>query len=338
MPSDNELLKGQQIIGEGENEALDYVKNLFCISSYHFVYTVGNPIVIQLTDKNGYLFQFAFLSLVVNNQPKEDRLGGEGYVIEPELCKNKLAKEIVYTFTADDSGNVIPLNDVDVSYKCISTTCQIGTVKKESLEASFPQCVNGFLLARKEGYHPAKYMMSTNLNDETANVILEKYNNFSINVFVIENGKSRPLKSDETVVIDMKNELKDHTVSMIYPTQNGTQLIKGEYLVKLSLFEKGSFVVAGKTVTQCTSVPQSGVLGFLGFMEDKCFDFSTPDLNLEQVFGGGAEFTLNVENGKTINLYLIKTAVPKTVDDLDTAYATAQTAASNAAFKQPEII
>jgi len=337
IPSDGELLKGQQIIGEGENEALDYIKNLFCISSYHFVYTVGYPVIVQMTDKNGYLFQFSFLSLVVNNQPKENRVSGEGYVIEPELCNNKLANEKIFTFTADEKGNIIPLNDVGISYKCISTTCEIGKVKKDSLEAKFPQCVNGFLMARKEGYNPAKYMISTNTNDQEINMVLEKYINLSLNIFVIENGKSRSLKDSETVVIDLKNELKDHSLSMIYPAQNHVNLLEGNYSVKMSLFEKGSFIVVGKTITQCTSVPRAGVLGVLGFMEDKCFDFSSPDLKMDQVFGGGSEFSFNVEQGKSLNLYLLKTLVPKNVDDLSAAYATAKAASSDANFKQPEI-
>jgi len=338
IPSDGELLKGQQVIGDGENEALDYIKNLFCISSYHFVYTVGYPVLIQLNDENGYMFQFPFQVLIVNNQPKEDKAGGAGYAIEPELCKFKLAKETINTLTSDEQGNVIPLNDVDISLKCISTTCEIGRVQKNSIDTTFPQCVNGFLIARKDGYYPAKYQVSTNIENQEFNLILEKYLNFTLNISVIEqDGKIRSLNGRETVVIGMTNDLKGHNLNLIYPSETNANLLSGDYSVKLSLFEKGTFNLAGQKVNQCTDVPQGGLLGVIGLTEEKCFDFSTPDLKLDQVFGGGAEFSINVEKGKSLHMYLLKTDTPKNVDELNAAYDAAKAASLSANFKGPEI-
>lgn len=337
IPSDGELLKGQPMIGEGENEALDFIKGIFCLSSYHFVYTVGYPVVIQLADKNGYIFQFAILSLVVNNQPKENRLGGEGITIAPELCQNKLGKETVSTYSVED-GKVDPLNDVDLSFKCISTTCDIGRAESGTLIADFPQCLNGVVIAEKEGYHTAKYTMSTNFNDQQVSLMLEKYNNLTLNISVIEkDGKIRKLKDDENVVVEMNNAEKEHNIYAVYPTEKIVNVLQGEYSIKLSLFEKGSFQVEGKKTSQCTDIPKSGVLGLIGVMEEKCFDFQTPSLSLDQVFGGGAEFTLEVEKGNMLNLYLLKTDVPKNVDELDAAYTVSKTAALNPLFKQPEI-
>lgn len=337
IPSEGELLRGQQVIGEGENEALDYLKNLFCISSYHFVYTVGYPMIIQLSDINGNMFQFATLVLIVNNQPKEDKLAGEGITIEPELCKNKLAFETVRTYTADDKGNVIPLNDVDISYKCIRTTCNIGMTKDETLESYFPQCVNGYLIARKEGYAPTKYLVSTNTDNQEISLILEKYINFTINVSVVEDGKIRNVKDDETVVIEMKNEMKEQSLNLIYPTENKANLLKGEYSIKLSLFEKGSFDIAGKNITQCTDVPKAGLLGLLGLTEERCLELETPSVKAQQVFGGGSEFSIEIDKGAAINMYLLKIKTPANADELDAAYQTAKLYSLTQEFKAPEI-
>jgi hypothetical protein len=337
IPSEGNLLKGQPAVGEGENEALDFIKSIFCLSSYHFVYTVGYPVVIQISDNNGYLFQYPVLILVANNQPKENRLGGEGITVSPELCQNKLAKETVKTFSIDN-GKVDTLANAEIGFKCISTTCDVGMSEGGTLTAAFPQCVNGFLLASKEGYHPAKYMMSTNFDGQEVSLMLEKYNNFTLNILVIEkDGTTRKLKSDETVVVDMNNAEKEHRINVIYPGEDKIKALQGNYSVKLSLFEKGSFKVDGKVTTQCTTVPKSGIFGFLGLMEEKCFDFETPALNLEQVFGGGAEFSIDIEKGNVMKLYLLKTDVPKNVDELDAAYTVSKTAAINPLFKQPEI-
>jgi hypothetical protein len=337
-PSDGELLKGEPMIGEGENEALDFIKNIFCISSYHFIYSVSYPVLIQLTDKNGNIFQFPVLVVIANNQPKENRYAGEGITIVPELCSTKLAKETVNTFTSEN-GNISPLNGVDISFKCIATTCKIGQTSTDgTITAQFPQCLNGELSARKEGYHPEKYIMSTNFNDQEVSLTLEKYMNFTLNVSVIEkDGRTRRVKSDETVILEMKNDVKSHNVNVIYPSQENVYLLSGDYSAKLSLFEKGSFELKGQQVSQCTNVPKEGIFGFMGFMEEKCISFETPNVNLEQVFGGGAEFPITIREGKVLNLYLLKTDAPKTVDELNSAYQTSQTAASNQLFKQPEL-
>lgn len=337
VPSEGELLKGQPMIGEGENEALDFVKSIFCISSYHFVYSVGYPVVIQLFDSNNYMFQFSVLSLVMNNQPKENRLGGEGITVIPELCQNKLGKETIIT-SSIENGKIEPLNNVDISFKCITTTCDIGRSENDTLTASFPQCVNGALIASKPGYHAAKYTMSTNFDNQQASVLLEKYKNFTLNISVIEkDGKTRGLKEKESVVVELNNEEKSHKIYMVYPSEKALNLLEGNYSAKLSLFEEGSFTVAGKVTTQCTTVPRDDILGFFGVMQDKCFDFETPALNLEQVYGGGAEFSLYIESGKSLNLYLIKTDTPKTTEDLDNAYIVSKTAQLNPIFKSPEI-
>lgn len=337
-PSDGELLKGEPMIGEGENEALDFVKNIFCISSYHFIYSVSYPVLIQLTDKNGNFFQFPVLIVIANNQPRENRYAGEGITIVPELCSTKLAKETINTFTSEN-GNIVPLNGTDISFKCIATTCDIGETSEEgTVTAQFPQCINGEVIARKEGYNPERYIMSTNFNDQEVSLTLEKYMNFTLNISVIEkDGKIRKVKDGETVVLEMNNDAKSHSVNMIYPSQENAYLLTGDYSAKISLFEKGSFELKGQQVSQCTNVPKEGVLGFMGFMEERCITFDTPDVNLEQVFGGGAEFPITITEGKILNMYLLKTDAPKTVDELNAAYQIGQTVSSNQLFKQPEI-
>jgi hypothetical protein len=276
--------------------------------------------------------------MVANNQPKENKLAGEGITIIPELCQNRLAIETVNTFSYDENGRVIPLNNVSLSFKCIKTTCDMGKVIRDSITAQFPQCVNGLLIAGKEGYHTAKYTMSTNFNDQEVSVVLEKYMNFSLNISVIEkDGKIRSLEKGETVIVEMKNDEKAHSVNLVYPAQETINLLEGDYSAKLSLFEEGSFTITGKKVTQCMDIPQSGLFGFLGFTEQKCMDFETPSLELEQVFGGGAEFSASISRGKSLNMYLLKTDAPKSADNLDAAYQISQTAVSNSNFKQPQI-
>ena len=338
-PSDGEFLKGEPMVGEGENEAVDFVKSLFCLSNYHFVYTVGYPVVIQLQDSNGNTFQFAVLSMIVNNQAKEDRIQAPGVTINPELCQIKLASETVNAFTYDKNGQTAPLNGVDISYKCITTTCSIGnTLEKNSITAQFPQCVNGLLIARKEGYNPAVYTLSTNINDQEVSLVLEKYTNFTVNVSVInKDGSIRAVNKDETVVLEMNNDAKSHSTEIIYPSQSSINLLQGDYSVKISLFEKGSFLLKGVSTRQCTSVPRADILGLLGFMQEKCIEISTPDATLQQVFGGGAEFSAAITDGKMLNLYLLKTDSPKNANDLDRAYQISQTASSNPLFKIPEI-
>ncbi|MBU2637469.1 MAG: hypothetical protein KJ955_00680, partial [Nanoarchaeota archaeon] len=73
-PSEGELLTAKPFMDIG-NSAMAFLTSLFCLTDYNFIYDIQYPVLATMSDENGFLFQFATMVIIDNNQPRENLEG-----------------------------------------------------------------------------------------------------------------------------------------------------------------------------------------------------------------------------------------------------------------------
>lgn len=302
-PRENGVLKSQQVVDRmGEISFL--AKALFCMNDWNFVYDVKYPVLVTLYDaKNDYTLQFAMQVVIERNQPRKAEILPDFEVEKDrDYCAfTRVTESTVYTYEEDLGGVSKPLEGVDIKYNCITHLCDVGTTTMEGEDAllreKFPACVGGTIIGEKEGYHKAREIDVDSNQRFTASLILEKLISKPIKVQVNRKGggSSEPTK-DEQVIIEVEEPEKEFRNVIIYPDQKEIQLIPGEYNVKINVIRIGSPIkIPGRTIETCVDVPKGGLMGLLGSTEEECTSTKIPDITLNNLVTGGAEFEWDVD-------------------------------------------
>jgi hypothetical protein len=277
----------------------------FCYVPYHFVYDIMFPVMIQFYDSEE-LFQFPVAVMIDKSQPRGALPSTSGTFTESEICKFKNHEVEVNTYDAD--LNPVP---AQISFKCLDSVCHIGdttTVDEiASLNEGFPQCVNGFIVARAEGYADAKYQISTN-EESVANIIMDKKYDISLDLGTVE----RALVSFES---------DKYYTTVLYPDFMSVELIEGLYNVSVFAYDDSSLVLPAVNEQRCVDVPAEGVGGFLGQETEKCFDITLPETEITfAVVGGGKTveyFTVDeLEVSTELNINVPLFGLPGSLDEL----------------------
>lgn len=307
-PSDGEIMQANPI---GNQEGLGVLG--FCYVPYHFIYTVTYPVVVQVFDEDFGLFQFPMIVSVENNQPRGAVPAEAVEENEVELCEFKVQEFSVRT--TDSSGGSV---DANIGFKCSNTYCSIGKTENGLLEGEFPQCVNGFIVAQKEGYIESRVQVSTNEGGSVEIFMRPKYD---LEVRVLNNLVA--LEEDETAFVTFSSE--DWSTSILYPTQEKVTLAEGNYEISAYLTKEGRIVLDAQVIERCVNVPKNGVFGFLGFEREECFNIDQPKQVLNQITigGGNAEVFLSnddLEDASFIGVEISSQPIPKSVFELQDIY------------------
>ena len=294
IPEENGILKAQSIT-EGLGVARGIAESFICLSTWHFVYNVKYPVLIALS-KDNYIFQFALQTIIDKNEARKNEIVTESIPeIDKRFCENKQHEISVYT--VDENNN--PLQDVDISYKCIASTCSIGTTRPDIygdavLSEKFPMCINGAMLGSKEGYHTTREIYSST-SGGTLTLSLEQYQNLDVGV-VVQRAGSGELKEGESVIITMDESNKKYGVTLSYPEQKEIKLIPGDYKVNLFIISesKEGITIPEKTVQQCIQVPVEIIGALTGRTKEKCVNIKIPSMKLDQVINGVSEFDFSI--------------------------------------------
>lgn len=274
-PSEDGLLIAEPV---GLQEGLGMLG--FCYVPYHFVYDFAFPVMIQLYS-GSEIFQFPVVVSIDKNTPRE-ALDVEGLPdVVPELCDKKNTQMSVYTYNTNLES--VPAN---ISFKCFDTTCRIGETKPENgdavLTANFPQCVNGYIVASADGYKTKKYLMST-VETGTAMIVLDKQ--YKLNLEIKK--ENSVLSENEYAVITFTKDNEIKTVA--YPEMKNVELTEGQYEIKTYIYTNANINLKGSSTRKCVDVPKSGIGGFLGFTEEKCFTLEIPDQVVSFAVSGGGK-------------------------------------------------
>ncbi|MBS3093752.1 hypothetical protein J4456_04205 [Candidatus Pacearchaeota archaeon] len=275
-PSDGSFLRADPI---GLEEGYGILG--FCYVPYHFVYDFVYPVLVQIYYEDE-LFQFPVVVYIEKNKPREADNVESRVSAVPELCLNRNTR--VNVKTVDRNFNPVP---ADISFACFDTICPIGRSMLSNgdalLETDFPQCVNGFIVARAEGYETFRYK-ATIIEEQTINLALNK--EYEMKLDVRKNG--RPLASEDYAIVYFSKNNLSKIVS--YPETSNVSLAEGQYQIKTYIYSNTELTIDSGSSSQCVDVPISGVFGLFGVTEKKCFDVAIPSQSINVgITGGGLQ-------------------------------------------------
>jgi len=307
-PVDGNLMIAQPV---GTQEGLGMLG--FCYVPYHFVYTLAFPVLVQVY-RNSEVFQFPVGVVIQNNRPPQLNEDSAIPASESDICRYKNTMMTVNTYDA----KLNPV-DADIYFKCLDTNCMIGRSVGGTLMDKFPQCINGYIIAKSDNYATKKIIVSTNY-EGAVDLILDK--KYELNLKVLVDGK----ETGDTTMVSFDGGEDGNTV--MYPQQNKVKLSEGLYNISVQSFSKTSISLASKTINQCVDVPETGIasmFGFGGSTTKNCFDVTIPSQNLNEAFSAGGKsqeyiFGSDLEKSRTIIINVPRISTPTTLEDIQKNY------------------
>lgn len=284
----------------------------FCYIPYHFVYNVNYPVLVQVY-QGQEIFQFPLAVVIQGNKPREALDTSAVGVPESELCTYRNTEMRVEVY--DTSLNPVVAN---ISFECFGEICGIGTTESDgSLVGLFPQCVNGFVVARAEGYEMSRENVETTAQEGIVFLIMDKIYKKDVNLKL--NGKDY---SGEAIINFISN---DSSATVIYPEQKEVKLSEGQYEVQVYIYRNASIKLEEQTQEQCLEVPQEGLGGLFGITDEECFDITIPAQVISNaLMGGGKQNYYVVESelqgSMIIDINAEGLPVPSNIEDLQKNY------------------
>jgi len=277
----------------------------FCYVPYHFVYNIRYPVLVQVQE-GSEIFQFPVAVVIQGNQPRESLEVSEVDIGVTELCKYK--NTLVDVNVYDTKLNSVEAN---ISYDCLGVTCDIGKTEFGSLAGNFPQCVNGQIIAKAEGFENAKYVYSTT-ETGSVDIILDKL--YKLDVKLNKGG---------TAIISFVSDTSSKTI--VYSEKKSVELSEGQYEISVYIYQNSSLKLAETTHEQCVEVPQSGVGGLFGLTKDECFEMKMPAQIVSNALSGGGKENYYILESELADANVIEINVgslptPNSIEELQNNY------------------
>ncbi len=305
LPADSPIMIADPV---GNQQGLGILG--FCYVPYHFVYNIKYPVLVQVYNGDE-TFQFPVAVVIEGNEPRVP-LNSTANTVTFDLCPYRNTQTTVSTY----DSNLNPV-DSQISYECFGESCDMGNTSSGVLTTQFPQCVNGFVIAKAQGYEDSRMQYSTT-QEGNVNLILNKLYNLGINLKV--NGADY----NGDAIIYFTSPENSQTIS--YPEQTQVQLGEGEYTVSVYIYKNSTIQLSQTTTQQCTQVPASGIGGIFGLTESKCFTVNIPPQIISNVLAGGGKENYSVSDADLKNAHNLEInadgfATPTTMEQLQDNYA-----------------
>ena len=328
-PSDDNILKSDEIASNSLGGS--FLRNVFCINDYKFIYNVKYPVLIKLSSDLDFLF--AYQVIIKNNQAKVSLVEQSFDFETSKLCDSMTMPTQVNVYGND----LAPLNDAKIDFKCFDTICDIGyTDSNGYLDTEFPQCLNGLIIASKEGYNDAELLTSTNIETQNS-LFMDRIININSKIKLVDNGIIRDVNIDEDVQLSFSGP--NGYQAYLDENSNEIGLVPGVYEASGFVTKKNKIKIEKQTLHECTTVPMKGLLGLI-FKEDKCFDVDVGGFDLDNVIIGGNNFEFSVGrdglNNQGIVFYLNVYNIPNTQEEILEVYDKVSAGDSVNNFRYPE--
>ncbi len=264
-----------------------------CVKIFHHKYTLDYPVIFQITDDNDPESKFYFATPVIMRRGIPNRYNevppwptDYDQTMNSDYCSNYTK---VTMFTLDQSGfihstpsirdnrqyslNVYArdavtgeiLQGANISYQCVQFRCPIGrtqypmqgpflTGASPVLDARFPDCLGGLVIADKKGYQEAVTRMTVGPDTDGSQVTVDMHplKQFDYRVQVVEDHNGiitrRNLKPEEYVMIDIRNNDQNFEDTIVYPSDSkyysDLELMQGDftYSLDIKLVTKDSYL------------------------------------------------------------------------------------------------
>jgi hypothetical protein len=279
----------------------------FCYVPYHFVYDLKYPVLVQI-HKHGEIFQFPLAVVIQGNQPREALAGSASAVDDVQLCEYKNTPLNVRA--VGSTGESV---EADIYFECFGETCRIGITP---LEENFPQCSNGYVIARAEGYGESRQLFSTT-SSGSVEMLMDKIYEKNLNL------KIDGINFEGNAIIVFKSDKGSRTVA--YPEQRSVELSSGDYEVQVYVYEDVSLNFDSSSYSQCVDVPSSGIAGILGFTEEECFEMELPSQMITSALSAGGKKDYyfaegNLQISSPIEIIAFSLPKPNTLEQLQENY------------------
>lgn len=305
-PSEGNLLMASPV---GTQQGLGVLG--FCYTPYHFVYDIKYPILVQIYSEDE-IFQFPMAVVLLGNNPREPYEGAESLLENNyEICSYKNTEIDVYTF--DTLSNSV---EAEISHECFGSVCNIGSTSEGYLRDSFPQCVNGYIIAKADGYEDESYLFST-VQPGVANILMKKL--YELEVELNLDGSSY---NKEAVITFISNS---SSRTIFYPEQKRINLSDGQYEIQVYIYKNSSLRLDSESYEQCIEVPQDGIGGIFGFTKQKCFDIEIPPQIISSSLSGGGKqnyyiLEYELQSSNTIQVDANSLPTPTSLEQLQNNY------------------
>lgn len=278
-PSDGPIMIADPI---GNQEGLGILG--FCYVPYHFVYDIKYPVMVQVYSKNtDDIFQFPFAVIIENNNARETLSGTASSYEGSDICENKNVEFNVRTYGSDSS----PV-DAQISFECFSESCLLGNTEGNIFSGMVPQCVNGYIIARAEGYKDSQVVVST-MNSGSLEIIMDK--KYSLNVNLKLDSANY---NGESLIYFTGN---DSSEVISYPSQKDIELSSGDYEVSVYTYKNTSLSLGASTQQYCTEVPRT-FTGFLGLTKEECYEIQVPESVMTRAISGGGKGSISISESE----------------------------------------
>ncbi len=297
----------------------------FCYVPYHFVYNIAYPVLVQVY-KGEEVFQFPVAVVLRGNLPRNSTIFSSMETPEIEdVCNYKNTPFVVNVM----DYNFEPIEDAEVEFECLGVGCYIGKTNKEGvLDARFPQCVNGFIRVSKPGYASSELEVSTNQEGNATLFMKKEY------PLEVELRLNNTLTNRRAIIYFASN---DSSKTIFYPDNKFINLSKGQYEIQVMVFDNSSIDLPKVSYEKCVDVPRSGLFGFFGMTEKKCFNVEVPKQIISDVLvGGGKQKTYIIENDLKNNVIVLnvrKFGIPKSLEDIQKNYELVDVSKIGVSFK-----
>ncbi len=307
-PSDEQIMLANPV---GNQEGMGILG--FCYVPYHFVYSMRYPVLVQIISGNAAeeIFQFPMAVVIERNTPRTVS-GGEAVEISyDELCEEKNVKTNVRVY----DSNLKPV-DAYVSYSCLGTTCNLGATEEGAFIGEFPQCVNGFINVRADGYKEESIMYST-MAEGALSIYLSKLYDMNVQLKVENQNYNR-----EAVIYFTSD---DSSQILYYPQQKTVKLGEGDYEIQVYVYRNSSLNLGATTQEKCIEVPRSSIGGVLGLTKTECYEVEVPAQIISNALSAGGKFNYTFLEGdlrrfKAVDLNVDSFPAPNSLEQIQKNY------------------
>lgn len=356
-PSEGNVLRSDQIVKKAGGPVGAIASTFFCLNQHRFVYDIKYPVLITLRDPSGLTFQYATEVIIDNNEPRQNRL--ETFDLPDTtspICQYPQKEVSIFTGTLDPSGDLVPLSNVSLSFKCFPATCPLGISSLNEngepvLTTKVPLCFNGIIEGYKPGYKQVQKTIYSSNNEEappTALVELEQIYTKPVNLFVIDKdtGAVRDPYETEQINFEFTSTETNYQTNYIYPNENNTvDLLPGNYTINSYLLRNSStykITIPKQTIETCIDTRDFSLLGFFK-TKQVCNSTETEKMEFDTILTGGAtnvehKFTsIDLASDAPLNLYVLSSPIPGSLEELQKIQLQIDTNKDHPLFREPTI-